>query len=186
MKHGKLKGVNLKISRPQMSQEDLEAIRKYDREYRAKRRLNPELKELDRQAYHRCINKDRKKAYKRNAEWRKRNWAKVYAKRLEPTNKIANMFRSRLCTAIKKQLGFKKVKSIELLGCSIPELMSHLQSKFYANMSWDNYGSYWHIDHIRPCASFNLQNEEEQQICFHYSNLQPLTAKDNIIKGARL
>ena len=53
-------------------------------------------------------------------------------------------------------------------------------------MSWDNYGSYWHIDHIRPCASFNLQNEEEQQICFHYSNLQPLTAKDNIIKGARL
>lgn len=186
MKHGKLKGINLKIPRSQMSQEELEAIRKYDREYRAKRRLNPELKELDRQAYHRCINKDRKKAYKRNAEWRKRNWAKVYAKRLEPTNKIASMFRSRLCTAIKKQLGFKKVKSIELLGCSIPELMNHLQSKFYANMSWKNYGSYWHIDHVRPCASFNLQNEKEQQICFHYSNLQPLTAKDNIIKGAKL
>ena len=65
MKHGKLKGVNLKISRSQMSQEELEAIRKYDRESRARRRLNPELKELDRQAYHRCINKDRKKVYKR-------------------------------------------------------------------------------------------------------------------------
>lgn len=186
MKHNKLKGVNLKIPRSQMSPDELEAIRKYDREYRAKRRLNPVLKELDRQAYHKCINKNRKKAYKRNAEWRKRNWAKVYAKRLEPSNKIANMFRSRTCRAIKQQLGCKKVNSIELLGCSIKELMDHLQSKFYADMSWENYGSYWHIDHIRPCASFNLQNEEEQKICFHYSNLQPLTAKDNIIKGAKL
>ena len=49
MKHGKLKGVNLKIPRSQMSPDELEAIRKYDREYRAKRRLNPVLKELDRQ-----------------------------------------------------------------------------------------------------------------------------------------
>ena len=186
MKHGELKGVNLKIPRSQMSPDELEAIRKYDREYRAKRRLNPVLKELDRQAYHKCINKNRKKAYKRNAEWRKRNWAKVYAKRLEPSNKIANMFRSRTCRAIKQQLGFKKVKSIELLGCSIRDLMTHLESKFYADMSWENYGSCWHIDHIRPCASFNLQNEQEQKICFHYSNLQPLTAKDNLNKGARL
>lgn len=116
----------------------------------------------------------------------KKNWAKVYAKRLEPSNKIANMFRSRTCRAIKQQLGCKKINSIELLGCSIKELMDHLQSKFYADMSWENYGTYWHIDHIRPCASFNLQNEQEQKICFHYTNLQPLTAKDNLSKGARL
>jgi hypothetical protein len=185
MKHGKLQGVNLKVPRSKMSSEELEAIRKYDREYRAKRRLNSELKELDRQAYHKCINKDRKKTYKRNAEWRKENWVKVYAKRLEPTNKIANMFRSRTSRAIKQQLSFKKVKSIELLSCSIPELMKHLESKFYGEMTWENYGSYWHIDHIRPCASFNLQKKEEQKLCFHFSNLQPLTAKENLSKGCK-
>jgi hypothetical protein len=185
MKHGRLIGVNFKIPRSEMSSEQLEAIRKYDREYRAKRRLDPILKEKDRQAYHKCISKDRKKAYKRNAEWRKINWKKVYAKRLDPNNRIANMFRSRLCNSIKKQLGFKKTKSIELLGCSIEELMTHLEFKFHSNMSWDNYGSYWHIDHIRPCSSFNLQEENQQKICFHYSNLQPLTVKDNLQKGCK-
>ena len=51
-------------------------------------------------------------------------------------------------------------------------------------MSWGNYGK-WHVDHIRPCASFNLVNEEEQKKCFHYTNLQPLWAKDNLSKGSK-
>lgn len=121
----------------------------------------------------------------KNAIYRKNNWQKIYTKRCEPSNKVANMFRSRTYTSIKKQLAFKKVKSIELLGCSILDLMKHLESKFYADMSWENYGSYWHIDHIRPCASFNLQKYEDQKICFHYSNLQPLTAKENLSKGSK-
>jgi hypothetical protein len=49
-------------------------------------------------------------------------------------------------------------------------------------MSWENYGK-WHIDHIIPCSSFNLSLPEEQRNCFHYSNLQPLWAKDNIFKA---
>ena len=51
-------------------------------------------------------------------------------------------------------------------------------------MSWDNYGD-WHVDHIRPCASFDLTNEDEQRICFHYKNLQPLWGPDNLEKGAK-
>jgi hypothetical protein len=186
MKHGKLIGVNLKIPRSEMSPEQLEAVRKYDKEYRAKRRLNPTLKEIDRQTYHKCIAKNKEKTYKRNAEWRKKNWSKVYAKRLEPSNKVANMLRGRTCSAIKKQLGNKKIKSLDFIGCSIPELMSHLESKFYANISWENYGSYWHIDHVIPCSKFDLTKESEQSKCFHYSNLQPLTAKDNLKKGSKL
>ena len=49
-------------------------------------------------------------------------------------------------------------------------------------MSWDNYGE-WHIDHIRPMASFNLQEQEEQLKCCHYTNLQPLWAEENLRKG---
>ena len=51
-------------------------------------------------------------------------------------------------------------------------------------MSWDNYGD-WHVDHIRPCASFDLTNEDEQRICFHYKNLQPLWGPDNLEKGSK-
>lgn len=49
-------------------------------------------------------------------------------------------------------------------------------------MSWENYGK-WHVDHIRPCASFNLADEEEQRVCFHYTNLQPLWGHDNCSKN---
>jgi len=50
---------------------------------------------------------------------------------------------------------------------------------------WDNYGSGWHIDHIRPCSSFDLSDEEQQRACFHHSNLQPLWVKDNLEKGSK-
>jgi DNA/RNA endonuclease G (NUC1) len=45
-------------------------------------------------------------------------------------------------------------------------------------MTWENYGK-WHIDHIKPCANFNLSNDDEQKLCFHYTNMQPLWAIDN-------
>lgn len=54
-------------------------------------------------------------------------------------------------------------------------------------MSWDNYGYRgWHIDHIKPCSSFNLSDIKEQKKCFHYSNMQPLWWKDNIAKSNKV
>jgi len=49
-------------------------------------------------------------------------------------------------------------------------------------MNWENQGE-WHVDHIRPICSFDMTIEEEQIKCFHYSNLQPLWAEDNLKKG---
>lgn len=53
-------------------------------------------------------------------------------------------------------------------------------------MTWENYGFYtWHIDHIRPCASFDLSDPEQQKICFNYKNMQPLWAHENLSKHAK-
>lgn len=73
-----------------------------------------------------------------------------------------------------------------LIGCSISELKGYLENLFSDGMSWDNRGMYgWHIDHVKPCASFDLTNEEEVKKCFHYTNLQPLWARDNFVKGSK-
>ena len=53
-------------------------------------------------------------------------------------------------------------------------------------MNWDNYGKYWHIDHIIPCSSFDFNNEQSQRICFHYTNMQPLSAIDNMKKRDKI
>ena len=71
-----------------------------------------------------------------------------------------------------------------LTGCTIPYLRGYLEGKFKEGMTWENYGS-WHVDHIKPCASFDLTKKEEQEKCFHYTNLQPLWALENIKKGKK-
>lgn len=65
------------------------------------------------------------------------------------------------------------------------QLKKHLEIKFTKGMSWENYGK-WHVDHIKPCAKFDLTKESEQRKCFHYTNLQPLWAIDNFKKGANI
>jgi hypothetical protein len=82
--------------------------------------------------------------------------------------------------AVEKKHG----NTMELTGCSKEHLISHIESMFVNGMSWDNYGE-WHIDHIKPCASFDLTNIEQQKLCFNWTNLQPLWASDNIRKGAK-
>jgi hypothetical protein len=72
----------------------------------------------------------------------------------------------------------------QLLGCTVNELAEYLESKFLPGMSWEN-RKLWHIDHIRPLASFDLTDPAQQRLAFHYANLQPLWARDNIRKGRR-
>lgn len=99
--------------------------------------------------------------------------------------KIMKNLRNRLWKSLK---GINKSKStIELLGCSVDFLKQHLEKQFKPGMSWSNYGYYgWHVDHIRPCASFDLSQPEEQHKCFHYTNLQPLWAEDNLEKHDKI
>jgi hypothetical protein len=111
-----------------------------------------------------------------------RKWMNKY--RQDPTQQLLNSLRSRLSSLTKG--GAKSGSTIELTGCTIEDLRRHLEAQFADGMSWDNYGrTGWHIDHIRPCASFDLSDPNQQRQCFHYTNLQPLWAADNIRKGAR-
>jgi hypothetical protein len=75
---------------------------------------------------------------------------------------------------------------MKLIGCSCSELKSHIESLWLPGMTWENKAYYgWHIDHIMPCASFDLSKPEEQKKCFHFLNLQPLWWIDNLKKTSR-
>jgi hypothetical protein len=135
-------------------------------------------------------NKEKDLAYKKKYRDKHKAEALLYAKtkrRVNPEYKITGNLRHRIWLSLKG--GQKSDSTTRLLGCSIEYLKKHLESKWLDGMSWDNYGIYrvggqatWHIDHIRPCASFDLTDPEQQKQCFHYTNLQPLWAKDNLFK----
>lgn len=81
--------------------------------------------------------------------------------------------------------GFRKsLGTLELIGCTKLELQQHIQSQFKDGMAWNNYGTLWEVDHIRPCASFDLTKPEDQRACFHYTNLRPLNKSENRKKHA--
>ncbi len=76
----------------------------------------------------------------------------------------------------------KSKPTMKLIGCTVQELSQHLERQFKPGMTWQNHGVRgWHIDHKRPCCSFDLSKPEEQVKCFHFSNLQPLWWKDNCV-----
>jgi hypothetical protein len=91
--------------------------------------------------------------------------------------------RNRLYYTIKREYKDKTTK--ELLGCRLEKLKRHLEDQFEEGKTWDNYGE-WHIDHIKPCTSFDFTKEKDQKECFHYTNLQPLWAEDNLKKQATI
>jgi len=112
----------------------------------------------------------------------------AYAKKRRQKNidvRVVDNLRRRLNRAI--QGGVKSASTMELLGCTAEQARQHLENQFTDGMSWDNYGLYgWHIDHIIPCASFDLSDPEQQKECFHYTNLQPLWAEDNLKKSDKI
>jgi hypothetical protein len=139
-----------------------------------------------------------KEYYKNNSEkhkettkqWRKNNKNKIQAYNTEkyhsdPQFNIALRLRSRLGIALRAQGANKAGRTEELVGLPFEELKKYIESLFIDGMTWEN-RKLWHIDHIKPVSSFDLTNPEEQKKCFHYTNLQPLWAEENLTKGARL
>lgn len=111
----------------------------------------------------------------------------ILSKKEDVGFKIKKNIQKRIWEAVKKQNIPKTSKTKYLLGCDWNTFKDHIQSKFKEEMAWENYGLFgWHIDHIIPCASFDLTDPEQQKKCFHYTNLQPLWWNENLSKGAKI
>jgi hypothetical protein len=165
---------------------------------KARRDANPEREKAKREANKERRAKTRKDWYEANKksarEYSKAyslaNRDKIYAREKarresDPAYLIRNRLRARVFQAIKKCGTAKTAFTQDLLGCTYEDARRHIASQFLPGMSWKNHGK-WEIDHIRPCASFDLTDPEQQRQCFHYTNLQPLWWQENRSKGDSL
>ena len=144
------------------------------------------VKTLKRESHlrHRLKNSTRafewnKKNPKRRAEITKRNREKY---KDDPEYIVKRSLRGHMRNI---KPGFKHAPTEKMLDCSIERCCKHLESQFTEGMSWDNYGE-WHIDHIIPCAFFDLTKPSHQKVCFNWQNLQPLWESDNCVKGDKI
>lgn len=148
--------------------------------------------------------KNKKHINAKSSEWRennpernkelKRKWE------IKPENKKAkleylkqhkiNNPNYRIICNMRRRLGHvmagkKPAKTMELLGCTAEQLKTHLESLFKPEMVWENYGQ-WHVDHIIPLSSFDLLDEVQVKIACNFKNLQPLWAKENLVKSNKI
>lgn len=99
-------------------------------------------------------------------------------------NNIQYKLKDIIQKTIYSNLKSKKLnKTLNYIGCDIEFLIKYLESNFLSEMSWGNHGEIWEIDHIKPCASFDLTDIKQQKECFHYTNLQPLFKTSDIAKS---
>ena len=159
------------------------------REYQKKYYSTPKSKEKTK-AYQ-LANKEKISEYaktwaKNNVEKRrlaKRQWDQKH--RLDPFHRVSNNIRTNMAHALQGKKGFRKWES--LVGYSLQDLINHLQSKLSTDMTWDNYGSLWQVDHITPKSWFKYDSAEHPEFkkCWALANLQPKLTTDNIKKGNR-
>ena len=155
---------------------------------------------IDKQRYSR--QRETKLAYQKEQRLNKPEYMKNY--RINKKKRIRQVTNAWKKHKLKTDLNFKLKQNIKtriisvlkgtsksentakLLGCSIDKFIMYLEAQFWKDerIDWITYGPRgWHLDHIRPCASFDLTDPEQQKICFHYTNMQPLWWKDNIAKA---
>lgn len=106
----------------------------------------------------------------------------------QPNNinrRVRDSLNHRISGSLNANKNRKTNKTIQYIDCEISFLKDWIQYQFQENMSWENYGE-WHLDHVKPCASFDLQNEIDIKECFNWKNYQPLWAKDNLIKSNKI
>lgn len=98
----------------------------------------------------------------------------------KPRSKLQKVVWGRISEAVRLQGGIRELSCFDLLGCNVDEYKIYLESLFQHGMTWENHGIHgWHIDHIKDCFRFDLKDTEQQKECFHYTNTQPLWAKEN-------
>jgi hypothetical protein len=128
------------------------------------------------------LRQDQKALFLQNGK--KYRQAQLDHRRNTPAARLSHTLRTRARNALKGRL--KAASTQELLGCTFEEARAHIEAQFQPGMTWENYSpATWHIDHIKPLKSFDLFDPAQQKLAFHFTNLQPLWAQDNLSKGAK-
>ena len=192
----KNKGISKEYHR-EYREKNKEKLKEYAHQYheKNKEKINREAKE-----YYEKNKEKISKYYKEKQPWKKAKRKKKSNEyqnqryRNDPIFRLSKTMRSRTLAALKAQGASKNKRTMQYINCSIAHLYNHIESQFGdSGMNWDNsgrncsglwyYGRGWEIDHRRPCDSFDLNNEEEKYMCFHWSNLQPMWGQENNAKG---
>ena len=173
-----------------MSCKDKEKDKAYNKEYRLKNKekrnaYDKKFRKENPEYFVKWIKKNKKKIKLTNQVWYQKNKIIIREKRRSnPTYKLINNLRKRVWSTLKGKN--KSANTITLLGIpNVQFLWIHLEKSFKPGMTRKNYGK-WHLDHIKPCSSFDLTKASEQRKCFHYTNLQPLWASENLAKGSKI
>ena len=133
--------------------------------------------------------KEKEKVYKK--QWKIKNKKKINKKYKEKLHtdsafKLRKNISNSIRKALKNQSSIKKLSIKKYLDWEVNDLKEHLEKKFDYKMSWDNYGIYWHIDHIVPqsCLPYKSMDEENFKKCWSLNNLRPLEARKNMMDGS--
>jgi len=171
-------------------EENKEQLKEYQKSYQKAnkekfetyRKANKDKRKAYQQNYHKS-NPEARSTYRKNNKEKLKSWHKNYRRNKYKTDiqyKISQRLRIRLNGALKGNS--KRGSAVSDLGCTIPEFKIYLESLFTEGMTWENYGSFWHLDHLKPISLFNLLDETEFKEAVHFSNIQPLSAEANIQK----
>lgn len=161
--------------------ENIEKVKKWRKTWNSKPENKLKMKEYRKE--NTIKQKEYQKKHKQKESFKiKRNKHRRERYKNDVKYKITRLLRSRLIASVKNKSN--DVSTLELLGCSIKDFKEYIESQFKEGMTWGNHGE-WHIDHCRPCASFDLSKKTEQRICFNWRNMQPLWGEENLTKNAK-
>lgn len=165
--------------RQQMTEEERRTLYARNSEYQKQRRAaqSPDERRARRRAIYERYKSD--KYRKTAADYMRRR------RRESPAAAMAERLRARVKNALKRSNADKCCSAALLTGCDIQSLKLWLEKQFERGMTWENRAE-WHIDHIIPCAAFNLLDESQQEVAFHFSNLRPIWASENLKKKERV
>ncbi len=143
---------------------------------------NDEIKRKNKKWYEEK-GKDLKKEYdKENLERVRERERNRYAS--DENFRMRKILRTRLLKTIK---GIKSSKQLlKYLAVDVDSFIKWIEYQWDNEWTWQNYADKWVIDHVRPCSSFDLTTEEGKAKCFHWSNMRPLSMKDNSIKSNKV
>lgn len=161
----------ISIKRKEYYQKNKEKVKEKVREY------NSENREY--------VNQRKRENREKNKDEYNRKWCEYVKNRKDndPLYKLTCSIRTLISQSFKGQFTKKAKKTIEILGCDFETFKEHIEVQFTDDMNWDNYASYWQLDHKIPISW--SENEEDVYKLNHYTNFQPLFWKDNISKGNR-